>query len=408
MCHSNLFTRIRGSIWILLVLAFFTSLSTTLQAQDVIWAKSAGGSGFDLGLGIVVDGAGNSYITGAFVAPGTFGLAQPNQTTLTGVASEMFVAKYDAIGSLLWAKSAGGAGFDEGQGIAIDGAGNCYVTGIYNVSATFGLGEANQTILSGSDSEIFLAKFDTNGMLVWAKSAGGASGDGGNSIAVDGLGNCYVTGEFANSATFGVGETNETTLFGASSIFVAKYDANGGLLWAKGAGSSQSLGTEIVVDDAGNCYVTGFFHTSTTFGMGEANQTTLTGERQEICLVKYDPNGALVWAKNAGGPNRDSGNSIRLDGFGDIYVTGVFDVSATFGSGEPNQTALSGANSEVFLAKYDHNGALVWVKNAGGAGLDFGYGLDVDGLGNSYVTGKFDNTATFGLGDANQTTLSGT
>lgn len=408
MYRQNLFLKTHSLIGAIQILALLTLLSTSLHAQNLAWAKSAGGSGFDEGLGIAIDGADNSYVTGSFYASATFGLAQANQTTLSGTIDEIFVAKYSHSGALLWAKSAGGSGFDEGMDIAVDVVGNSYVTGIFNVSATFGLGEANQTTLSGPDNEIFVAKYNPNSGLVWAKSAGGASGDGGYSITVDGGGNCYVTGMFTNSATFGAGEANETTLFGAIGIFVAKYNPSGALVWARGASSSQSQGNEIVVDGAGNSYVTGFFHTLTTFGMGEVNQTTLTGERQEIFLAKYDPTGALVWAKSASGPNRDDGQSIRVDGFGNSYVTGIFDESVTFGSGEPNQTTLSGVNSEMFVAKYDLNGALVWAKGAGGVGVDVGYGLDLDGLGNSYITGRFDNSATFGLGEANQTTLSGT
>jgi len=182
-------------------------------------------------------------------------------------------------------------GLDEGRGIAVDGAGNSYVTGIFNVSAIFGLGEANQTTLSGADNEIFVAKYNPSGGLVWAKSAGGTSWDGGYSIAVDGVGNCYVTGGFTNSATFGAGEVNETALFGVSvsGIFVAKYSPSGALAWAKGASSSSSNGNEIAVDGAGNSYVIGYFEISTTFGLGEVNQVTLVGGGHEIFLAKYAP-----------------------------------------------------------------------------------------------------------------------
>ena len=142
--------------------------------------------------------------------------------------NDVFAAKYDSNGTLVWAKRAGGTELlDVGRGIVVDTSGNSYVTGPFQGSATFGAGELNQTTLVslGSD-EIFVAKYDSNGMLVWAKRAGGTSSDQGIGIAVDTSGNSYATGLFAGAATFGAGELNQTTLVsaaGASDIFVAKY-----------------------------------------------------------------------------------------------------------------------------------------------------------------------------------------
>ena len=100
------------------------------------------------------------------------------------------------------------------------------------------------------------------------------------------------------------------------------------------------------------------------------------------------------------------GFSIGVDGFGNSYVTGFFEGSATFGPGEANQTTLTSAGGfDIFVAKYDSSGALQWAKRAGGTDLEVGVGIAVDGFGNSYVTGYFTGSATFGAGEANQTTL---
>ena len=203
--------------------------------DSIVWAKRAGGTGSDSGLGIAVDGSGNSYVTGDFRDSATFGPGETNETTLISGAGpfdfDIFVAKYDASGELVWAKRAGGTGdfdIDQGRGIAVDGSGNSYVTGLFEGSATFGPGESNETTLtsvgpspspSGGDSfDIFVAKYDASGALVWAKRAGGTGFDEGLGIAVDGSGNSYVTGGFVGSATFGPGETNETTLTSAGGL----------------------------------------------------------------------------------------------------------------------------------------------------------------------------------------------
>ena len=270
-----------------LSLCFIPPMSPALRAQDLVWAKRAGGTSVDFGFGIAVDGSGNSYVTGRFGGSATFGPGESNETTLTG-ADGIFVAKYDASGDLVWAKRAGGTRTDSGNGIAVDGSGNSYVTGLFEDSATFGPGESNETTLTGAGSDdladdIFVAKYDASGDLVWAKRAGGTSIDFGEGIAVDGSGNSHVTGQLRGSATFGPGETNETTLTTAgffSDIFVAKYDASGDLVWAKRAGgTSFDFGSGIAVDGSGNSYVTGGSSGLATFGPGETNETTLTNLR---------------------------------------------------------------------------------------------------------------------------------
>ena len=264
------------------------------------WVKRAGGSGSDQGVGIAVDGSGNSYLTGYFNGTATFAPGQANQTTLTSAGDrDMFVAKYDFIGTLVWVKRSGGTAADRGFSIAVDGTGNSYVTGLFNGSATFGQGQANQTTLTSAGlDDIFVARYDSNGTLQWAKRAGGTGTDGGLGIGVDGFGNSYVTGWFTGTATFGQGEPNETTLTSAGDrdIFVVKYDSNGLLQWAKRAGAggaSTDQGVGIAVDPSGAIYVSGYFGDhdlapSATFGQGEPNQTTLASAGgSDIFVAKF-------------------------------------------------------------------------------------------------------------------------
>ena len=390
-------------------------------AQDLEWAKRAGGSSSDFGgRGIAVDGSSNSYVTGGFRGSATFGPGEGNQTTLMSDlnSTDIFVAKYDPSGDLLWAKRAGGTDTDFGRGIGVDGSGNSYVTGEFLLSATFGPGETNETTLtSDGESDIFVAKYAPSGDLVWAKRAGGSTFfDNGRGIGVDGPGNSYVTGRFFGSATFGPGETNETTLFSAGSneIFVAKYDPSGDLVWARRAGGTGSeRGVAIAVDDPGNSYVTGEFgdESSATFGPGETNETTLAPSGQFVIafVAKYDPSGDLVWVKRVAGTINDQvlGQAMAVDGSGNSYVTGEFGFSATFGLGETNETTLNSAfGCDTFVAKYNPSGDLIWAKSAGGGtSQTAARGIGVDGSGNSYVTGLFDSFATFGAGETNETML---
>lgn len=200
----------RGYATVLSLLVCMLLSSSPSSAQDLEWAKQASGTSFKFGIGIAVDTLGNSYVTGSFEGSVTFGEAELNETTLSSAGgSDIFVAKYDSNGILVWAKRAGGADFDVGAGVAVDTLGDSYVTGGFGGSATFGVGETNEITLvtTAGIRDIFVAKYDSNGLLVWAKKAGGTRNEeGGGGIAVDTSGNSYVTGSFEGSSLLGPGK----------------------------------------------------------------------------------------------------------------------------------------------------------------------------------------------------------
>jgi hypothetical protein len=408
----------------------FDELTVTVfpaQTSTVLWVKRAVGTRlatdsfeFDFGLesnSIAVDGLGNTYITGYFEGRAIFGSGEAQETMLTSDgdkdgAYDIFVAKYTADGNLIWARRAGGINRDEGYSIAVDDSGNAYVTGYFAVSATFGVGETSEitlTSISTSDfiRDIFVAKYTTDGDLVWAKQAGGKGEDYARSIAVDDSGNAYVTGHHAVNATFGSGEAGETLITQIRGIFVAKYATSGNLIWVKHAAGKNGQSYSLAVDDSGNAYITGFFQGTETFGIGETNETTLTGINHsfELFLAKYTINGDLLWAKRAGGEGDDVGNSVAVDGSGNAYITGYFREFATFGSGEAGETTLNDIFSvgSIFMAKYTADGRIVWAQHAGGSDFSSGQSIALDDSGIIYVTGSFDEAATFGPGETGET-----
>jgi hypothetical protein len=380
----------------------------------LLWAARAGGTGHEQGLDIEVDAAGNSYLTGHFSVTTTFGA----DTTLVDAGQgDIFVAKYDSQGEFVWARRAGGIFSDQGSAIAVDATGNSYITGQFSHNATFGAGDPNQTTLIGGSRNTFLAKYDSAGALVWARRAPGTNQGGGLGVAVDGGGNAYMTGVFLDTVTFGPGEANETMLTSAGGVdlFVSKHDNSGALVWATRAGGTQhDQGWEIAIDGSGSAYVTGNFEGTSRFGGGQAHETTVTSAgRNDMFVAKYDGDGVLVWAKAAGGTAEDNGRGIAVDGSGNTHVAGSFTGSARFGAGEANETIINGfgqgssfEGTDIFVATFDSDGLLISVKRAGGDGNgDEGFGIAVDDAGNSYVTGRFVRTATFGIGEPNETVL---
>jgi len=376
------------------------------------WAKRAGGSSFDESFGITTLSDNSIVVTGYFLGSATFGQGEINQTVLTSAGIfDVFIARYNPDGTLEWAKRAGGSDYDRGKGITTLSDNSIVVTGYFYGSATFGPGETNQTVLiSAGDRDIFIAEYYPNGTLAWAKRAGGSSYEEGLGITALSDNSTVVTGGFYGSATFGPGEINQTVLSSAgySDIFIAWYNPDGTLLWAKQAGgSSDDWGEGIAVLSDNSTVVVGAFFDSATFGPSEPSQLVLTSDGDwDIFIAKYNPNGTLAWAKRAGGSNGEVGSGITTLSDNSTVVTGGFQGSATFGSGEINQTILTSAGDwDIFIARYDSNGTLAWAKRAGGIDGDLGYGITALSDNSTVVTGGFWGSATFGPGEPNQTVL---
>lgn len=317
--------------------------------------------------------------------------------------------------SLAWAKRAGGTGDEQSGDVGVLADGSAIVVGAFAQSATFGAMETNATTLtSAGNLDIFIARYDPNGALVWAKRAGGSSEDRAIRVAVLADGTAYVTGYFNGTATFGPGEAAQTSLTsaGGQDVFVAKYAANGALAWARRAGSTQSdSGQSIALASDGSVLVAGDFAGIAVFGQGEANQTTLTAPGTNIndaFLARYGADGALAWAKQAGGTGVDGGRGIAGLSDGTVLVTGYFSGTATFGPGEAGQRSLTASGFyDFFLAKYASNGTLAWVVRAGGNPGTQAVSRDIAVFadGSSLVVGSLTNSVTFGGGEANQTVL---
>jgi hypothetical protein len=316
----------------------------------------------------------------------------------------MFIVKYNASGTVQWAGSAGGSKSESGSSIATDVLGNVYVTGMFNSPSITFFGTTSHKITltnTGKLGDMFIVKYDANGIVQWARNAKGSDEDEGVGIATDVSGNVYVTGTFNSpSITFG---TTTLTNKGSYDMYIVKYDKDGNVKWAKNAGGSgDDYGNSIATDGSGNVYVTGRFSSSSiTFGktiLYNAGTSSL-----DMFVVKYDASGNVLWAKSAGGSNSDLDGCVAIGASGDVYVTGTFgSPSIAFGN---NITLTNADNSgyvnmvDMFIVKYGADGNAVWAKNAGGRSNGWGIATthDSEGSENVFVTGAFNSSSiTFG------------
>ena len=234
----------------------------------------------------------------------------------------------------------------------------------------------------------------------WVRQMG--TGGISNGVSSDAAGNAYATGTISNPGLF----DNITVPCNASDVFLTKYDNSGNILWANVGGSALlDQGNDIATDANGNSYVVGAIQTNGLHPTAQFGNFILTGHGDyDWLVVKYDTLGNVIWAKNYGSAAGDIAQGVTLDPGGDLYVTGFFSSTMTV----EGVTVTSKGLFDVFIAKFDPNGTLLWLKTAGGTGSDIGHGIVSDSTGNVGIVGEFQNTATFGshsvraagLGDA--------
>jgi hypothetical protein len=367
-------------------------LAYTSQAQvpGVTWASGGGTPHATYGRqaqarGVVADAAGNTYVTGIFRDTLTLG---SSRLVSTG-DYDVYVAKLNAAGEYQWAAQATGYGWDLSNGVALDGAGNVYITG-YTESYELNFGPHKLTSI-GSGATLYVAQLSPTG--VWQRATLASSPSYtfryiiGTALVVDSAGAVYVTGGMNGTVQFGA-----TTLSnGGYGTFVAKLSPAGTWQWATLAGGSNDFGYAIALDKAGNPHIAGSFQSpQVTFGT-----FTLTNRGfSDIFVAKLSPAGAWQWVAQGGGRYGDVARSLAIDPAGNAYVTGGAGGDALrFGS----LTSTKADNSsDLFVAKLDAAGTWQWVALGGSAGQDAGVGIVLQGS-NLTVAGTLGGpTARFG------------
>jgi Beta-propeller repeat len=221
------------------------------RGDTLIYSTYLGGAGNDFSNAIAAGNSGTVYVTGS--TTGGFPVVNAFQPGFGGGATDAFVTKLTAAGSLAYSTDLGGLGTDSGQGIAVDSNGNAYVTG--STSGSFPLSNAVQGTYGGGTSDAFISQFSPNGGLLFSTYLGGGGADSGNAIAVDMSGTMYLTG-FTTSVNFPVVNALQTT---AAGVFIAKLNASHSYVYATYFGGGQTdSGTGIAFDSSGLAYVAGY------------------------------------------------------------------------------------------------------------------------------------------------------
>ncbi len=372
---------------IVIIVFVMAELHLKAQAPEWMWVTNATGpDNFGRAESVTTDAAGNVYAAGYFdcsaITFGAYTLTGPNNGN-----EQLSLVKYDPSGNVLWAKGATGIYGNSANSVAVDKSGNVYITGSFeNSDIKFG----TTTLINSGSADIFLVKYDADGNVVWAKSAGSTYSDISVAVKTGPNGEVYISGLFSSN-TLSFGSTILTKIGVNSYIydtFLAKYDTDGNVLWAKSAGGEfYDTAHSLAVDDEGNAYVAGEFESPTmTFGANTITNTETGGGHSDIYLAKYDTDGNVIWAKSAGGSDVDVANSIALDKLGNLFLTGDFR-SPALAFGSTTLTSSAPGYHNIFIAKYNANGDEIWARGTGGDFNNTSQSVATDNAGNAYITG---------------------
>jgi hypothetical protein len=386
---------------------FITKLD---QNGNYIWVKIMGGTGTEKINGLSIDNIGNIYITGYFEASVDF---NPGATinSLNSSNGSTFIAKYSSNGDYFWVKQ---LNVSECVTIKVDTYGNIHTIGTFSGTTDFNPDSGVNELNAGSMShDCFISTLSQNGTYLYSFGIGTYSSwqldEEGKDIAIDTQGNVYVIGSFQGRVDFDPSANtylvDSEGMPGSYNAFVAKYNSNGALIWAKNIarGDYSSSGIGISVDQLGNVYAVGNFYGYFYFDQNGTSQFVNSNGANDGFITKLDPNGNFIWSKNIGGTGDDYISSFVLDNSENIYALGSFNGIADFDptTGISNLTSVS--YTDIFIAKYNCDGNLIWSKQLEGSDSDWGDDVAIDTQGNLIITGEFSGTIDLdpGVGVAN-------
>ena len=346
------------------------------EPPRIEWAVAGGGAGSDDADGVGTGARGRIVISGGF-------------DSLSAGGIEIFATGYTNDGRVRWTRQYGGPGADQAFDNDVDSRGNAVITGSFNERVDFG-GTAlvSRGAILPRYGDAFVLKLDAAGGTKWVRQIGGTGSDGGDEVVSGSHRNTYVIGDANGPVTFSRSVALPPS--GGRDSWAARYRADGTLVWARslgGTGEQQSHG--IGAERDGNVLVTGEFQGTSMFG---SHRLDSSGSPPDVFLAKLDRGGAIRWAQSFGDGDREIGRGVDGDARGNIYFTGEFAGTIELGS----RTLTSSGSVDSFLAKAQPNGRIRWAIGIGGAGPEGGPEIEVDGAGNSYLSGTFTGTAQIG------------
>ena len=313
---------------------------------SIIWSKTYGGSGEDVGEKVIQTNDGGYAIVG-------YSMSSDGDASNNEGAHDNWLLKLDASGNILWEKSFGFSGHDHAYSVIQTEDGGFFITGFLDVTASGGGGNSKtQNTLHGV-GEFWCHKLNRNGETIWRKYFGGSSNDRSYDAVQANDGGFVVTG-FSESNDFDISNSK-----GSYDIWVIKLDINGNLVWEKSLGGAEIDQSRAITKTSDNGYIVA----GNSFSVDGDISSNLGSS--DFFLIKLNDNGNIVWSKNFGGSNFDYATAINAtsDGF----------VVSGYSRSSDNQLTSNYGDNDFWVIKINNQGNLIWQKSFGGSNLDFAF-----------------------------------
>lgn len=378
----------------LILLLAGMAICVSLQAQSWEWASAVGGRSNTEGTtDIARDAAGNYYVTADFEGTRSFG----SVSLTAGGFADLFLTKFSSTGAVIWTVQITGSFTNtlEPGGVAVDAAGNVYLAGSCSFNAVFPGG--TQLFNPGGNLGGFVAKFEpVNGGLIWAEMVAGSGTDRIKSVEVSGA-SVYIAGSYSQPIT-----VNTVTLpapTGLEDAYIMKLDTAGTAVWGlRGGGSGDDRGLALSISGTTVCWA-GYFTGNASF-LG--TNVSSTGGFPDMFVVKMNDSGTPLWVKDYGGSFGEQINSVSFDPSGNLFCTGSFYGTVSFGTGLTIVEAFMmspAGNGDAFVIKLNGNdGTCQWVRQircTNGDNNEVSAAISTDLGGSAYVTGHFNGNTVF-------------
>lgn len=373
--------------WIIFTIPLLLNILSFAQSPEWSWVNIAGGITDDKGLSLKCDKHGFVYVTGYFR---TSVLQIGNQSINNAGFRDVFLAKFDTLGNVIWAQSFGGKSSDKVKCLEVDCNGNVYILGEF-MSPILHVGTFQ--LNSGNKSQVFLAKIDSEGNVLWTMASSGSSNPTAGSVTTDYKGYVYVSCNYQHeNCYFGVSAFEN---MGEMDFFLIKLDPFGVPVWSKSFGGALSDECTSLCCNGESLFIGGNFKSETlAFG----NTIFENSGNADPFIVKCLGSGETVWGYSGKGSENDYCNALSSDAFGSVFITGSYRSHLmNFGSAYFVNNGNPNINDDYYLLKIDSTGNFLWSDFKSSPSDEAGKCLSVDNSNNLLVSGYYlSDSITFG------------
>lgn len=347
-------------------------------SSNLVWGNYVGGPALDYCTGLARDSQNNLYMIGYSLSTSNIATSGVYQTTLSG-SFDAYLIKYNTNGILQWGTYFGGTNVEAVYSIYVEPNGAIYVGGDTFSTSNIASAGAHQTTYGGGIDDAFIFKFNSSGQRIWSTYFGGTEHEIVGALTLDGNGNVIICGHTESTNAIATSGAYNTIYASAYDVYVAKFNSAGVLQWGTYYGDTGvDEGWGIACDAQNNIYVTGFTSSLFGISTASSHQQTNGGGNNDCFLAKFDPSGVnLLWGTYYGGAGDDGGTSLEIDASGKIFLAGNTSSTLNIATAASYQSSSASAE-DGFVVQFNTSGVRQWGTYFGGTEVDYIYDLVID------------------------------